>query len=976
MNFRYLRVLAAILLVAMSFAPALVAQTSTTGAIEGTVSDNSGAPLPGVTVEVRSAQLQGAKTEVTDTKGQFRFSLLPPGTYNLTATLSGFSPVRQTNVQVSLSRVVTLDVRMAAAVTEQITVTAAAPVVDVTSAASGANVTAQTMQTLPLSRNYVGAAQVAPGTASDAVGTTFYGSSGAENQYIIDGLNTTAVRDGTQGKSVNLDFVQEVEVKTGGMPAEYGRLTGGAINAITKSGGNQFTGDVFGFDSPKSLRADNTTFSNRSILASSVLEPNKNLFDYGLDLGGYFMKDRLWFFGAYDRQDRTDTSTRINTAINLPNYKLPIGASLDTKKKSNLYAGKLTFRMTENQSLTGSIFGDPNTTDGPLFAISGPPSTFEGTLKQGGTDMVGRYAGIFGTNFVANAEAGQHKEKIEYGGEGTGIAQHIDLTVSPNITQGGFGFFANENYKRNVYKADLSTFVSTHELKFGGDFEDLKGHLENYQGGAGQRIYKLVIASTGQIYYRHRYYLDDLKPGFSRSDPTTWTPIIPQVTEPETKNTSFYLQDSWKVVPNFTINAGVRWESQQVLGRGGVEAFKIDNNWAPRLGLVWDVFNNGRSKAYANFGRFFEAIPMDINIRAFGGETVCFCYNLSDDPAKILPDPAAPRRSSLLGGSTEPVDPNLKGQHIDEFLLGYDQEVMPNLAIGVQGTYRKLANVIEDMLIGTTGEYLIANPGSGIGREAGFYEGGNVVTPAAKRTYKGVEIHAVKHFSNNTQFFASYLWSKLEGNYDGTFQNSTGQLDPNINSAFDYADFIVNNHGLLSADRTHQLKFYGSYQFSSGPVSGLNIGLATHYYSGTPLTAYGYSAAYQNWEYYLTTRGALGRGPADYEADLHFGYPLKTGAAKVNLIADVFNVLNLQRKTLLDLRYNRPEDAGCAGFVVPSGKTMDDVCTGDNGLKTSPGTVNPVGSVDPSKAPNPTFLKAGRGFTDPRTFRLGVRVSF
>ncbi|HSP15492.1 MAG TPA: TonB-dependent receptor [Thermoanaerobaculia bacterium] len=974
MNFRYLRVLAAMLLVAMMFAPALVAQTATTGAVEGTVSDNSGAALPGVTVEIRSPQLQGAKTEVTDTRGHFRFSLLPPGQYNLMSTLSGFSPVRQSNVVVSLSRVVTLDVRMSAAVTEQITVTAAAPVVDVTSAATGANVNTQTMQSLPLSRNYVGAAQVAPGTATDAVGTTFYGSSGAENQYIIDGLNTTAVRDGTQGKSVNLDFVQEVEVKTGGMPAEYGRLTGGAINAITKSGGNQFTGDVFGFDSPKSLRADNTTFTDRSILQSSVIEPNKNLLDYGLDLGGYFVKDRLWFFGAYDRPDRTDTSTRINTSINLPNYQLPVGATLDTKVKSNLYAGKLTFRVTENQSLTGSFFGDPNTTTGPLFAISGPPSTFEGELKRGGVDMVGRYAGIFGTNFVANAEAGQHKEKIEYGGEGTGIAQHIDLTVSPNITQGGFGFFANEDYKRNVYKADLSTFVSSHEIKFGGDYEDLKGTLQNYQGGAGQRIYKLV--KSGVVYYRHRYYVNDLASGFNRSDANSWQIALPQVTEPETRNNSFYAQDSWKVVPNFTLNFGVRWESQEVLGRGGVKAFKIDNNWAPRVGAVWDVFNNGRSKAYANFGRFFEAIPMDINIRAFGGELVCFCYNFSDDPANIRPDATAPARSSLLGGSTEPVDPNLKGQHIDEFLLGYDQEVMPNLAVGIQGTYRKLANVIEDMLIGTTGEYLIANPGSGIGREAGFYEGGNVITPTAKRTYKGVELHATKHFSNNTQFFASYLWSKLEGNYDGTFQNSTGQLDPNINSAFDYADFIVNNTGKLSADRTHQLKFYGSYQFSNGALNGLNIGLATHYYSGTPLTAYGYSRAYQNWEYYLTTRGSLGRGPADYEADMHFSYPIKTGAARVNLIADIFNVLNLQRKTQLDLRYNRPEDADCTGFIVPAGMTTEDVCTADNGLRTKEGTVTPVSGVDPSKAPNPSFLKAGRGFTDPRIFRLGVRVSF
>lgn len=974
MNYRYIRLVVTALLIATIGAPVLMAQSTTSGAIEGKISDSSGAPLPGVTVEINSPQLQGTKTEVTDAKGMFRFSVLPPGTYSLTASLAGFSPTRQPNIVVGLSRTTTLDVRMSAAVSEQITVTAAAPVVDVTSNTSGANVTAQTMQSLPLGRSYVAAVQVAPGTSTDATGPTVYGSSGAENQYIIDGLNTTAVRDGTNGKQLNFDFVQEVEVKTGGMPAEYGRLTGGAINAITKSGGNQFAGDVFGFDSPKSLRAKNSTFSDRSIVASSVTESNKNLFDYGVDLGGYFVKDRLWFFGAYDRQDRQDLNTRINTAINLPNYQLPIGGALTTKTKSNLYAGKLTLRLSENQNLAGSVFGDPRTTSGPLFAIAGPPSTFQGTQKLGGVDYNGRYSGIFGTNFVVNGEVGQHKEKTIFGGEGTTIPQVIDQTSSPAIRTGGFPFFANESYKRNVYKADLSTFISTHEIKFGGDTEQLKGQLQNYQGGAGQRIYK--FAKAGVVYYRHRYYVDDLAPGFNRADPSTWLIALPQIAEPETKNVSAYIQDAWRIVPNLTLNAGVRWETQEVIGRGGVTAFKLKNNLAPRLGVTWDVANNGRSKVYANYGRFFEAIPMDINIRAFGGETVCFCYNFSADPANTKPDTTAPRKSTLLGGDREPVDPNLKGQHIDEYLLGWDQEVASNLAIGVKGTYRKLGNVIEDMLIGSTGNYLIANPGSGIGREAGFYEGGSVVTPAAKRTYKAVEIHANKHFSNNTQFFTSYVWSRLEGNYDGTFQASTGQLDPNINSAFDYADFIVNNHGLLSNDRTHQLKFYGSYMFTNGPVSGLNIGLATHYYSGTPNTAQGYSFAYSNWEYYLTTRGALGRGPADYEADLHFGFPIKTGATRVNLIADVFNVLNLQRKTQLDQRYNRPEDAACAGFVAPAGKTIGDVCTSDNGLRTFDGTINPVGSVDPSKAPNPSFLRAGTAFTDPRIFRLGVRVTF
>src|SRR5438046_608519 len=237
---------------------------------------------------------------------------------------------------------------------------------------------------------------------------------------------------------------------------------------------------------------------------------------------------------------------------------------------------------------------------------------------------------------------------------------------------------------------------------------------------------------------------------------------------------------------------------------------------------------------------------MDINLRTFGGELSLQVSNLSPTPGNFVPDANTPalsgtKRFTFLGNTAAtPVDPNLKGQYINEYLAGYDYEIAPNLAVGVKGTYRDLNNVIEDMLVPSTGEYFISNPGSGIGKEAGFIDGTTAITPKAKRTYKGVELEAQKRYSNHHQFFASYVWSRLEGNYDGTFQASTGQLDPNINSAFDYADFIINNHGLLSNDRTHVVKFYGSYTVPNGFVRGLDLGLAAHWESGTPITAYGY----------------------------------------------------------------------------------------------------------------------------------------
>jgi outer membrane receptor protein involved in Fe transport len=953
----------------------------TTGAIVGTVAQ-AGTALPGVTVEARSPNLQGARVETTDAGGHFRLSILPPGDYTVTATLSGFNTVTQKSVHVGLGSTVTLEVAMSPAASERITVTGAAPVVDVSSASTGVNVTSETMASLPIARNFTAVAQVAPGTKTDAAGTTVYGSTGAENEYVIDGLNTTAVRNGTEGKTLNFDFVQEVEVKTGGLPAEYGRMTGGMINAITKSGGNEFTGDVFGFDQPGGLRSSDASLAQRPFTAGSTTTDH-SLLDYGLDSGGYFVKDRLWFFGAFDSTSQTRSNYRINSTLVIPpesdlpaGYTLPLGSVIPTKIKSQLFAGKLTLRATESQNLTLSIFGDPTKTSGALFGVNGPPTTTQGELKTGGSDYIGRYSGIFTTKFLVNAEAGHHHEDATTTGIGTTLPGLIDQTVSPNVLTGGFGFFDSDKYDRDVAKLSATAFLSNHEFKVGGDYEKMQADVKNFQGGAGQRIYKRL--KNGTIYYRHRYYVDDLAPGFSQSDPTTWKIALPQVAQPETKNNSLYAQDSWRVLPNFTVSAGLRWESQKLLGRGGVVAADIKDNWAPRLGIIWDVANNGRSKAYANVGRFYENIPMDINIRSFGGELVCFCYNFSPNPANLAPDPAANvlARSSLLGGPT-PVDPNLKGQYIDELLGGYEYEIRPNLAVGIKGTYRKLGRVIEDMLqVPIAGNYIITNPGTGIGRESGFYDFTNtVVAPKATRTYKGVEITANKRFSNNYQFFASYVWSRLEGNYDGTFQASTGQLDPNINSAYDYADFLVNNHGLLSNDRTHQLKFYGSYQFSGASLlNGLDVGLAAHYASGTPLTATGYSQAYQNWEYYLTTRGALGRGPADYEADFHVDYPVKVGTGHMSIIADVFNILDRQGKTAVDLRYNRAQDAPCLGFVGNSGAANP--CNGDGGLTTPNHTLTPNGTVNLAAAPNPDFLKAGTQFTSPRSFRLGARFTF
>jgi hypothetical protein len=949
-----------------------VAFAQTTGAILGTIVDAQGGALPGVTVSATSPALQGTRTAVTDGTGTFRFPTLTPGTYSIKAELSGFQPATQENISVSLDRSVSLSLKMAVAgISQTVNVMGTSPVVDTTSSSGGATVDQAMMTMLPIARNLYATAHFAAGVTTDAVGATMLGSSGAENKYVIDGVDATGIMAGQQTKTILMDFIDQVNIKTEGLNAEYGISTGGMIEAITKSGSNSFHGSLFAFGQGGSLQATNSTAALRPQTTTTVSNIDHQ-YDGGGTLGGFLVKDKLWFFGGYNPTNEQDSATVIRPIGTVPGTPT-VGSTVPLQTTKNIYSGKLTYNLASSQSLVFTVNGDPSTQNGNLFAISGPPSTWQGTLNTGAADFRAGYDGVFGSSWLLKAQAARHHELTTYAGAGSSTPLLLDQTVSPNLRTGGFGGYQNQDFKRDDYKGDLTRYLGGHTLKGGLEYQTIDSQVQEYSGGGGQTIYKLIQASTGIIYYRHRYFVNDQAAGFSRTDPTTWQIALPLTSDPVNKNTNAYAQDTWRVLPNLTVEGGVRWERRNLGDRFGNTVIDLKKNFAPRIGFTFDPMNDGKGKIFAHYGRYFEDIPTDINIRAFGGELAAFAYNFSPDPANITPITGTPGKNSLLGGSTEPVDPNLKNQYVDEFLIGFEREVAPSLSVGIRYNHRKLANVIEDFLVPSQGTYFIANPGQGtLGQSLGFYDGTSAPAPLAVRTNDSVQLTAVKRYSNNWQFLASYTWEKLEGNYDGTFQSSTGQLDPNINSAFDYGDFLINAQGRLSNDRTNQLKFDGSYNVSKGMLNGLQFGMSTHWYSGTPLTAYGYSFAYANWEYYLTPRGSLGTGPSDYDADIHIGYPIKFGAnSSATFIGDVFNVLNRQAITTLDQRYNLVQGGACSG--IPAA-----ICNGDGGLLHAGATTNPVAQLaNPiATATNPDFLKAGTNFTGQRSLRLGLRITF
>jgi len=991
-----------ITLLALTLAAGSLMAQSTRGDIQGRVVGDDGLALPGVTVTIESPDMIGTKTTVTDANGGFKFLVIPPGTYKATFSLSGFQTQEQGGIVVPIGSTARVDATMSAAFTDEVVVTSELPLVDTTSTTVGVNISSDFFNDLAVGRNYTDVAALTPGAQTDDSGVngrddgqTFYGSTGSENAYYIDGANTTGVELGQQGKTLNFEFIDEVQVKTGSYSAEYGRATGGVINVITKSGGNEFHGDVFGYYDNDSLQSDLSSAASAGALSGSFTTPGYTRKDFGVDLGGYIAKDKLWFFVAYDKV-KNDATLAATKDFNSVLTGAPTeGEQVTQATDRDLWAAKLTWRINDNHSLSLSGFGDPTDQTGVLpnsadFTVAGPDLHKTGDVTTGGTDYSLNYDGVFGQNIVVSARFAQHNEETKRAGAGTqhpGLLDLSDPLGDATVLAGwngatsgasGFWFYQDQEFGRDQYNVDASYFLSnfggSHEFKAGYEYEKISVKNANWNGGTGQRIYRFTCdpearycgepGQEQQYYYRHRIFLNS-----ADLDPTQLTPAdirAPLTVDTKADNYAYYVQDTWQILDNLSASLGVRIGEQKLYNSaGGVQA-DINDNIAPRIGLVWDFMGDGRSKAFAHYGKFYETIPMDIVIRSFGGEISIFSYNLSDDPNDVASNPDV-RGSRILGGDFSNVDPGIKGQYIEEWVVGAEYEVMQDWAVGVKYINRDLGRIIEDAL-SADGNYYIGNPSEGL--MEGTYDIGAAygyndilhLLPKPTRKFEGLELTLTKRFSNNFQFIASALFSTLEGNYDGTFQASTGQLDPNLNSAFDYYDFSVNNDGKLSNDRRQQYKFDGIYRFDFG----LTAGLSAFWRDGTPITAMGYSFAYQNYEYYLSERGAFGRVNSQYEADLHLGYPIKLpGDLELNVLVDVFNLLNRQGETRRSQRYTTSD------FEY----RVIDWDTGVPYPPITPAESRDYGNPDARTQQNPAFNTATR-WQDPRTIRLGLRLSF
>ena len=438
------------------------------------------------------------------------------------------------------------------------------------------------------------------------------------------------------------------------------------------------------------------------------------------------MKDRLWFFGAYDRVDTPGTTSRY-----VSSKAVPDSLQFPRDQTDILASGKLTWSPASGTTLVATAFSDPSEVTGAARAgtvnglISSPdPGTWQSRREIGGTDGGLRVSRLVGSVGVLEVQAARHRDRFELFPSGPGAAVRFEdwtcaggtpqlpcnSPVSPNFASGGMGIVGGPHQRnssrRDQLRADLDFYFGSHQIRAGGDYQDSMSTLvTGYTGGQQVERYN----EFGQTYYSHNFI------AASPSDPTPADAIA----RPHHIDESLYIQDSWSAGPGLTVNAGLRWDEENLLDVQGSSLFKTTAEWQPRLGVVWDPSRTGRMKFYASAGRFYYSLPTDIG--AFTSPIVReTTYNFDPVDKTQNPDVIGHGTASLSPTGGDLVDHGLKGIYQDELTLGFETLLDPTFAVGVKGTYRRLGRAIEsrcdlDFNLPENGNSgcAIVNPGSG-----------------------------------------------------------------------------------------------------------------------------------------------------------------------------------------------------------------------------------------------------------------------
>jgi hypothetical protein len=929
------------------------------GTLQGRVTDQQSAPIPGVTVAVTSLTSGETRTFVTDGSGQFVASDLNPGRYKVNFELSGFTRVERPDVTVVLGRSFQVDTQMTVSgVTETVQVTAeASPLVDNRSTLIAHNVSAEEFDRLPKGRSFQSIALTAPSVNSGEIegGFQVNGASGAENGFTVDGITTNSLINGQSRQNTVFEYLQEVQVKTSGISAEYGGALGGVISAVTKSGGNVFRGEGHYYYEGSALAVgpvERLVLDPTSEATGFYVQDNENenrQSEFGGSIGGPILRNRLFFYGSY--------SPRLEKRDNL--YNFTDGSSTFSNEIWRQQAfGKLTYqqgRVTANWSTLWT----PTDSDGSVFGYNGetPNKTSTTQASYEPNRAIGYEINQVNTSGTVDVRLTPSSYFSVRGGyfhdrySDVGIPQTTNyrygaaataaLGIPPEL-QGPRGF-------ENTPRALINDFDTTKRSNLNVDYNHYFTGLGSHSLRAGYGFQHVV--NDINSYYPGGYVDLVFGSSFTFGGVTTGTGTYGYYGVNDRRITnkagsdiqSLYVQDQWMLGDHLTLNLGIRTEDETIPDfrpeANGASAIKFSmaDKLAPRLGAAYDVKGDGRMKIFGSWGLYYDWTKYELPRGSFGAETWCTFYrgldtldfgslNLSNMPGQdlwVTPGTCRDRRFQAS------VDPDIKPMKQASVSGGVEYQLGRHGVLTAHYIHNDLLETIEDIgFLTPQGDegYVIGNPGRGLS-SIQFPSGGTppgFETPRPKRQYDALELGYNKRFADHWFFSANYTLSRLYGNYAGlassdeittpttggssaTAQQQAGSIarpGGNTNRAFDLDELFWDSHGnlglngRLATDRPHVVKLYGAYDFKFGTQVG------AFFYGGSGTPVYTYVTSTNSADLFVEGRNGFyenggvtdgKRTPNLYRTDLLLSHELGlAGQKRLRFELNVLNVFNQQ----------------------------------------------------------------------------------
>lgn len=783
-------------------------QSSARGNLSGVVLDASKATVPGAQVTITGPI--GNLSQTTNDQGTFLFSTLIPGFYSIKVQKAGFKLASVAATEVLINKTTSVEVVLETGeVTQTVEVSAATVTVDTSSESVNSEFSDSFYSKIPLGRGVSSLFYLAPGVTSGlgtgAENPSISGSSGLENLYVADGvsINDPAFGGigvwsrvyGPLGTGINLSFVKEVQIKTGGFEPQYGHVSGGIVQLVTKSGGTKFFGTVGGYFNSRWMQdtyqnADDPKFSTTNKVGSRLENAN---YEGDFELGGYVplhgLRDRLFFFGTFNpSQNHAYFAPVVGSGL------ATISPLIDRNTTRYDYAGKLTFKINNSHTVESSVSGDPSHTNPTAFSTLNSDNTSANSKWNYGTrNWAVRYDGAFGSSVLVDAAFTWGWNFFRETPETNVYNIFDDTQINPG-QRGGFnaqGIGVLEPYDGNTrgVNGDITKtfhFAGTHSINVGytWQFPNYNDHTfypgpryvipsTNATGGApGKQSFSDFAAgktTDSAFVLTLADNISGLPTGACTLCPYD---LIPQadgtsayqqvalqqvrgrfdggVTTSSGKYHAAYINDAWQMSKYVTLNVGVRWEQQRLIGN--TEEHTFSNMWSPRVGIAVDPQGNRKQKIYANFGRYAYVLPLDAALRSLSNEddlqnTYWAPANSACPASANLPAGATCTTTNSLGtvdfvGDSahllnqaaggvnknagffssglflEPFAQGTRMEFTDEFLVGYDREFKGGVVASVRYIDRRLKRVIEDQgglsveqfNAGAPLNYVIGNP--------------------------------------------------------------------------------------------------------------------------------------------------------------------------------------------------------------------------------------------------------------------------